>query len=98
MLKDCPLYAILSGFNPTDTPGVGTFYDFFSHLWQSDQNNLSPKERFPKPKVKKGEKTGDKTPADLKLFLPAASVFRTPSSKTCESFFSYFQALSGTVS
>lgn len=64
MLKECPLYAILSGFNPTDTPGVGTFYDFFSRLWQSDQNNLSPKERFPKPKVKKGKKTGDKTPAD----------------------------------
>jgi hypothetical protein len=24
-----PLYAIISGFEPSDIPGVGTFYDFF---------------------------------------------------------------------
>jgi hypothetical protein len=27
-----PLYAILSGFQPGDIPGVGTFYDFFPRL------------------------------------------------------------------
>ena len=41
-LKINPLYAILSGFQVGDTPGVGTFYDFFKRLWDSDDNNLSP--------------------------------------------------------
>lgn len=64
MLKDCPLYAILSGFPVDDTPGIGTSYDFFNGLWQSDKNNLSPHERFPKKKVKKGKKHGAKTPVN----------------------------------
>lgn len=64
MLKECPLYAILSGFPVNNTPGVGTFYDFFNRLWQSDNNNFSPHKRFPKKKVKKGKKHGAKTPAD----------------------------------
>jgi len=67
MLKECPLYAIISGFPIDDTPGVGTFYDFLSRLWASDFDNLSPKERFAKKKVKKGKKTGDKTPLGTKL-------------------------------
>lgn len=41
-LKINPLYAILSGFEFGDTPGVGTFYDFMKRLWDSDSNNLSP--------------------------------------------------------
>ena len=48
MLKETPLYAILSGFPFGDTPGVGTFYDFFSRIWKDDSNNLSPKDLFPK--------------------------------------------------
>ncbi|WP_195416538.1 hypothetical protein [Enterocloster citroniae] len=64
LLKENPLYAILSGFSFGDVPGIGTFYDFFSRLWDSDSDNLSPKERFLKPKTKKGIKKGDKTPAD----------------------------------
>ena len=32
MLRETPLYAILSGFSFGDTPGVGTFYDFFSYF------------------------------------------------------------------
>ena len=64
LLKENPLYAVLSGFSAGDVPGIGTFYDFFDRLWASDSNNLSPKNRFPKPKVKKGKKRGDKTPAD----------------------------------
>ena len=39
LLRITPLYAILSGFPVDDTPGVGTFYDFFNRLWQSDKNN-----------------------------------------------------------
>ena len=64
MLKETPLYAILSGFPVGDTPGIGTFYDFFSRMWKSDSSNLSPKDRFPKMKVAKGKKKGDKTPCD----------------------------------
>jgi hypothetical protein len=63
MLKETPLYAIVSGFMPGDTPGVGTFYDFFHRMWGSDRNDISPKERFPKLKVPKGKKKGGKTPA-----------------------------------
>ena len=37
-LKQNCLYAILSGFTVGDTPGVGTFYDFFSRIWDSDKN------------------------------------------------------------
>ena len=55
MLRETPLYAILSGFSFGDTPGVGTFYDFFSRIWQDDEYNLSPKDRFPRAclKIKK---------------------------------------------
>ena len=41
-LKINPLYAILSGFEVGNTPGVGTFYDFIKRLWNSDDNHLSP--------------------------------------------------------
>ena len=61
-LNTCPLYAIISGFRPDDVPGVGTFYDFFDRCWDSDSNNLSPKERYKKKKTPKGKKHGDKTP------------------------------------
>ena len=59
-LKQTPLYAILSGFTVGDTPGIGTFYDFFDRLWLSDNNHISepihpPKEKPKKPKTK-GEK------------------------------------------
>ena len=54
-LKENHLHAILSGFQVGDTPGVGTFYDFFSRLWLSDKNNITesihpPKEKPQKPK------------------------------------------------
>ena len=41
-LKINPLYAILSGFEPGNTPGVGTFYDFINRLWNSDDDHMSP--------------------------------------------------------
>ncbi len=55
-LRLVPAYAIVSGFEPGDTPGVGTFYDFFTRLWQYNENNLTPHEHPPKPKVKKPKK------------------------------------------
>jgi len=35
-MRDEPIYAILSGFHPDDTPGVGTFYDFQDRLLQRE--------------------------------------------------------------
>lgn len=60
-LKINPLYAILSGFNVGDTPGVGTFYDFMDRLWDWDSDNLSPHEHaVKKKKVKKPKQKGAK--------------------------------------
>ena len=64
LLKITPLYAILSGFPVDDTPGVGTFYDFFNRLWQSENNNYISQLKHQKEKVQKGKKQGDKTPCD----------------------------------
>ena len=61
MLKDSPLYTILSGFSFCDTPGIGTFYDFFSRIWQDGRNTLSPNGRFPKMRLPKGKKTRHST-------------------------------------
>lgn len=60
-LRRCPLYAIVSGFEYGQTPGVGTFYDFFQRLWSHDSVNLSPKRRLNRKKVKGGKK-GQKAP------------------------------------
>lgn len=57
-LKSNPLFAILSGFEFGDAPGVGTFYDFLNRLWDSDSDNHSPhlhpskKKQVKKPKQK----------------------------------------------
>ena len=39
-MKENHLHALLSGFDIGDTPGIGTFYDFFSRLWLSDKTIL----------------------------------------------------------
>lgn len=31
-MRRSPIFAILSGFEPGNTPGIGTFYDFFTRL------------------------------------------------------------------
>ena len=59
-LKINPLYAILSGFEVGNTPGVGTFYDFFNRLWDSENDNLSPYIHPVKAKVKKPKTKGAK--------------------------------------
>ena len=55
-----PLYAILSGFEVGNTPGVGTFYDFIKRMWNSDDNHLSPHVHPLKSKVKKPKTKGTK--------------------------------------
>jgi len=68
-----PYYAILSGFEPGDLPGVGTFYDFFKRLWAASENNLKSKKqtiRKRKPKKgKKGEKAPTTTPGKVKRLV-----------------------------
>lgn len=59
-LKINPLYAILSGFEVGDTPGTGTFYDFFERLWDSEEDNLFPHIHPVKAKVKKPKTKGRK--------------------------------------
>ena len=49
-LRRVPLYAIISGFLPGNTPGVGTFYDFFTRRWLSASPHLTAPV---KPKRKK---------------------------------------------
>lgn len=73
-LKMNPLYAILSGFEVGDTPGVGTFYDFIKRLWNSDNNHLSShihpiKEKVKKPKTK-GTKADSMEKATVAQLLP----------------------------
>lgn len=73
-LKINPLYAILSGFEFGDTPGVGTFYDFLNRLWDSAEDNLSSHEHpLKKKKVKKPKKKGEKR--SLLKRLPLLSFF-----------------------
>lgn len=66
-LKINPLYAILSGFEFGDTPGVGTFYIFFDRLWDSDSDNLSPHEHPVKKKKAKKPKKGEKAESIEKI-------------------------------
>lgn len=74
-LRRVPLYAIISGFEPHQTPAIGTFYDFFNRLWLSDQDNfhghVKPKKRkkSKKKKPKKGKKMPLKKPGILQLLV-----------------------------
>ena len=53
-LHTSQFFAILSGFQPWDIPGVGTFYDFIDRLWNLATPNFSSHIKPPvKQKVKK---------------------------------------------
>ena len=75
MLRETPLYAILSGFPFGDTPGVGTFYDFFRHIWNSEQKHLSVQLRHKKKKNSKGKNTGKKLPISRVLLRHGFWIF-----------------------
>ena len=66
-LKVNPLYAILSGFEFGDTPGVGTFYDFLNRLWNLDDNHLSSHIHSLKVKAKKPKTKGIKAESVEKI-------------------------------
>ena len=95
-LHRVPYYAIISGFEPGDIPGVGTFYDFFKRLWDASDKNLKPKkQKKRKRKVKKGKK-GEKAPTTTpgKLKRLVKWVMRHPFVKTelpSDRLFHFFQ-------
>lgn len=63
LLRRVPLYAILSGFVPGHTPGVGTFYDFFHRLWSAPSPHLTGRIHSKRhKKLVKGKKKGEKAP------------------------------------
>ena len=96
MLKITPLYAILSGFPVDDTPGVGTFYDFFNRLWQSDNPNYISQIKHKKVKAEKGKKHGDKTPCDTNSaaskLLPFLQRFSLPNTNPFYLIFKLYKA------
>ena len=69
-LKMNPLYAILSGFEVGNTPGVCTFYDFLNRLWNSDDDHMSPHIHPLKIKIKKPKQKVQKLIPWKKLQLP----------------------------
>ncbi|TJX40615.1 transposase, partial [Soehngenia saccharolytica] len=93
-----PLYAILSGFEPGDIPGVGTFYDFFNRLWGLEFDNVKPnlkhtRKKKKKKKPKKGEKQAPKNPGIVKKLI--ARFFRDDAKKKAlpgDKLFEFFQS------
>ncbi|MFC4769789.1 hypothetical protein [Effusibacillus consociatus] len=71
-LRRIPLYAILSDFEPGQTPGVRSFYDFFTRLWALETSHVTnkkkPKRRKPR-RGKKGEKAPTTTPGKIDRFV-----------------------------
>ena len=60
-LHTSQFFAILSGFQPWDIPGVGTFYDFIDRLWNLTTPNFSSHYKPPvRKKVKKPKGKGQK--------------------------------------
>ena len=60
-LRVSPILAIICGFDPNQTPGVGTLYDFMSRLWDLSTDNYSSNIKQPqKNKLKKPKAKGQK--------------------------------------
>lgn len=45
LMRDDPFYALISGFDPNDVPGLGTFYDFQDRLLQRPRQPRTHKQR-----------------------------------------------------
>jgi len=62
-LQHDDLLAIICGFVPGNTPGVGTYYDFLNRFWLAPKPGKIKKfKRKPKKKLKAGEKLPPKHP------------------------------------
>jgi len=89
-MRRSPIFAILSGFEPGNTPGIGTFYDFFTRFWNSDFPNIK----------KKGEKAPTTSPGKVarlvKRLLKATS--STTNAQPFDRLYDFFQSKFLTVS
>lgn len=75
-LRRVPLYAIVSGFFPGSTPGVGTFYDFFARLWPAASPHLTGRIK-PKRKKKPSQTyRGQSISSKLIPLLPPLPIWR----------------------
>jgi hypothetical protein len=64
-IRTVPLFAILCGFEPDNTPGVSTLYDFQHRLWLAEKVTRRQQRRKrgkPRKKGPKGEKLDHKRP------------------------------------
>lgn len=64
-LRRIPLYAIISGFEPGNTPGIGTFYDFAHRFWNRDALHLNAHLQPKRQKPEKGKNKGEKSPMSV---------------------------------
>lgn len=96
-LRHNHLYAILSGFPVGNTPGVGTFYDFFHRLWKSDKSDIRDSVHPPKKSPKKPDKKGEKAPPTDKIRIEdlLAQLQKTPPDEAdpCSLLFEIFRKL-----
>jgi len=96
-LRRVPLYAIISGFEPGHTPGIGTFYDFVARLWPLTSSHISgqlkPKRNKKPVKGKKGEKAPTTTPKKIERLVNRLLVRRpTPRPLSTDILMSLFRA------
>ena len=97
-LRRVPLYAILSGFEPRKTPGVGTFYDFFRRWWAAKSANIKSHENYKRHKPKKGKVKGEKasttSPGKVNRLVQRllGNGIGVPVKQPFDRLFSFFQA------
>ena len=91
MLRSDRVLAVLSGFEPGNTPGVGTFYDFIDRFWLEDDNvqfqrrkRLRKPARKPSKKLKAGEKLPVKHPGIVDKLVVYAVKGRDPFPRRAE--------------
>jgi hypothetical protein len=66
MMHDEPFYAIISGFDPQDIPGVGTFYDFQDRLLQRQRQSRTTHCRPRRHRDKRDKASHHKNKNDLR--------------------------------
>ncbi|HHW40638.1 MAG TPA: hypothetical protein GXX19_05730 [Syntrophomonadaceae bacterium] len=79
------ILAVLSGFEPNNTPDVGTFYDFLNRFWLEDDDvqtqrrkRLVKPSRKPSKRLKPGEKLPVKHPGIVEKLVAYAVKGRDP--------------------
>ena len=74
-LKECPLYAIISGFSPDDVPGIGTFTISSGISGTLNRNIFPSSSDIKRRKPQKGKNTGKKLPISRVLLRHGFWIF-----------------------